>query len=89
MWILASAGFIFVMQAGFALVESGAVTKKNRYAMLIKNVYNVSIAGVVFWLVGYALGFANPQYFIGSDPGIYASYGFEHVEVDHYLYWVI
>jgi dihydroxyacetone kinase len=59
-WTLASAGFIFLMQAGFAFVESGAVSKKNRSAMLIKNLYNVFIAAIAFWLSGYGLAFANP-----------------------------
>jgi Amt family ammonium transporter len=48
------------MQAGFAMIEAGAVAKKNRNAMLIKNIYNVAIAGIMFWLVGYGLGFGNP-----------------------------
>jgi len=48
------------MQAGFAFVESGAVSKKNRSAMLIKNLYNVFISAIAFWLSGYGLAFANP-----------------------------
>jgi hypothetical protein len=76
-WILASAGFIFIMQAGFALIESGAVTKKNRTAMLVKNIYNVALCGILYWLFGYGLAFANPKYFVGSDPNVYTSYGFE------------
>jgi ammonium transporter, Amt family len=88
-WILTSAGFIFLMQAGFALVEAGAVTKKNRSAMLIKNLYNVAIAGIAFWLVGYGLGFGNPQYFVGNNQQFFASYGFEQVPQDNYLFWVI
>ncbi len=88
-WTLASAGFIFLMQAGFAFVESGAVAKKNRSAMLIKNLYNVFIAAIAFWLSGYGLAFANPGYFVGHETGMFASYGFEKVEMDHYLHWII
>lgn len=65
MWVLASAGFIFLMQAGFALVEAGAVAKKNRSALLIKNLYNVAIAALVFWLSGYGLAFGSPDRFVG------------------------
>lgn len=89
MWILSSAGFIFLMQAGFTLVEAGAVTKKNRSAMLIKNLYNVAIAAIVFWLSGYGLAFGNPERFVGEDTYFYASSGFEKVASDNYLYWVI
>ena len=56
-WILVSAGFIFFMQAGFALIEAGAVRRKNRSAMLIKNLFNGCIAAIVFWLFGYGFGF--------------------------------
>ena len=88
-WILASAGFIFLMQAGFTLIEAGAVSHKNRSAMLVKNIYNVAIAAIAFWLFGYGLGFGHPDYFVGQNWRFFASYGFEHLEKDNYLYWVI
>ena len=86
---MVSAGFIFLMQAGFALVESGAVAKKNRSAMLIKNLYNVVIAGIAFWLCGYGLAFASPEYFVGNDKSMFASYGFESTQKDNYLQWIL
>lgn len=55
------------MTAGFALIESGAVRHKNRSAMLIKNLFNVCISIVAFWLVGYGFAFGTPEYFIGND----------------------
>lgn len=67
------------MQAGFALVEAGAVSRKNRSAMLIKNIYNVAISAVVFWLSGYGLAFGNASYFVGENTQLYASSGFEHL----------
>jgi len=88
-WVLTSAGFIFLMQAGFALVESGAVSKKNRSAMLIKNLFNVIVTAVAFWLSGYGLAFATPKYFVGNSQKFFASYGFEHVPEDNYLHWII
>lgn len=87
--MLTSTGFVFLMQAGFALVEGGAVSRKNRNSMLIKNIYNVAITAVAFWLVGYGLGYGGPDYFVGQDKNIFASYGFEQVEKDHYVDWVI
>ncbi len=77
------------MQAGFALIESGAVNYKNKNAMLIKNLFNVIVTAISFWLSGYGLAFANPKYFVGSSHKFYASYGFEHVENDNYLHWII
>ena len=57
--------------------------------MLIKNIFNVAIAAVAFWLFGYALAFANPEYFVGSESWFYASSGFEYFKEDNYLTWVI
>jgi ammonia channel protein AmtB len=88
-WILASAGFIFLMQAGFALIESGSVSKKNRSAMLMKNLFNVIVTAIAFWLSGYGLAFATPEYFVGNSKQFFASSGFEHVPEDNYLHWVI
>ncbi|CDW80476.1 ammonium transporter [Stylonychia lemnae] len=88
-WILVSAGFIFFMTAGFTLIESGAVRYKNRSSVLIKNLFNVCICAIAFWLVGYGFAFGNPEYFIGNDQKFYSSYGFEQQEQDHYLLWVI
>lgn len=78
-WILSSAGFIFLMQAGFALVHAGVVTRKNRSAMLIKNIFNVALAGAVFWLAGYGLAFGGAKRFIGQGSKFFASFGFEQV----------
>ena len=77
------------MTAGFTLIESGAVRRKNRSAILVKNLFNVVIAIVAFWLVGYGFGFGTPEYFIGNNENYFASYGFELVPEDNYLYWVI
>jgi ammonia channel protein AmtB len=70
-------------------VEAGAVAKKNRSALLIKNLYNVAIAAVVFWLSGYGLAFGSPVRFVGETTNFYASSGFEHLPTDNYLGWVI
>jgi Amt family ammonium transporter len=65
------------MQAGFALIESGAVRRKNRSAVLVKNLFNGCVAIIAFWLVGYGFGFGNPEFFIGNNEQHFASYGFE------------
>ena len=88
-WILVSAGFIFLMQAGYALIESGAVRRKNRSAMMIKNLFNGCIAAIFFWLFGYGFGFGTPKWFVGHDNSYYASWGFEQIQADNYLTWDI
>ena len=58
-------GFLVMfMAAGFAMLESGMVTSKSVSVICAKNIGLFSIAGVMFWLVGYNLAY-------GIDPGGY------------------
>ncbi len=51
-------GFLVMwMAAGFAMLESGLVTSKSVSAICAKNIGLYSIAGVMFWLVGYNLAY--------------------------------
>ena len=49
------------MAAGFAMLESGLVTSKSVSAICAKNIGLYSIAGVMFWLVGYNLAYGIPE----------------------------
>lgn len=40
LWVLTSAAMIFLMQAGFSLVESGSVRPKSNSNILIKNLFD-------------------------------------------------
>ncbi|HHB82285.1 MAG TPA: ammonium transporter, partial [Devosia sp.] len=47
-------GFLVMwMAAGFAMLEMGLVRKKNVSMQGVKNIALYSIAGIMFWLVGY------------------------------------
>lgn len=87
-WALVSTGFIFFMQAGFALVETGCVRHKNAQSILIKNVFDSAIGCIGFYLVGYAFAFGNVNYFIGYSPKYFAASGFWSIETDNYKWWI-
>ena len=61
-------GFLVMwMAAGFAMLESGLVTSKSVSTIAAKNIGLYSIAGMVFWVVGYNLAYGiSPGGFIGS-----------------------
>ena len=61
-------GFLVMfMAAGFAMLESGMVTSKSVSVICAKNIGLFSIAGIMFWLVGYNLAYGIPKGgFIGS-----------------------
>ena len=55
-------GFLVMFMAcGFAMLESGMVTSKSVAVICAKNIGLFSIAGIMFWLVGYNLAYGIPE----------------------------
>ena len=55
-------GFLVMfIAAGFAMLESGMVTSKSVSVICAKNIGLFSIAGIMFWLVGYNLAYGIPE----------------------------
>ncbi len=54
-WFLIGAALVFWMQAGFAIVEAGFTRAKNTGNIIIKNLMDLCIGTVVFFLVGFGL----------------------------------
>ena len=71
------------------LIEAGAVSRKNRNAALIKNLFTTAIAATAWWMWGYGLAFGSPELFVGNNGNFYGAVGFEDMPKDHYLQWVI
>jgi Amt family ammonium transporter len=54
-YISISACYIFLMQAGFAMIENGSVRIKNSSSILIKNMFDACWGAITFWLIGYGV----------------------------------
>jgi len=54
-WFLIGVAFIFWMQAGFAMVETGFTRAKNAGNILMKNLMDFCIGCVMFILIGFGL----------------------------------
>ena len=53
-------GFLVMwMAAGFAMLESGLVRTKNTAAICLKNIALYSIAGIMFYVIGYSLMYTD------------------------------
>ncbi|MEM7302958.1 MAG: ammonium transporter [Pseudomonadota bacterium] len=63
-------GFLVMwMAAGFAMLEAGLVRSKNVSMQCLKNIALYSIAGLMYWVVGYNLMYT------GVDGGYFGSFG--------------
>ncbi|MCA9015385.1 MAG: ammonium transporter [Planctomycetaceae bacterium] len=58
-WILVCSIFVLFMQAGFCCLESGLSRSKNSIHVAIKNIVDVSIVGVLFWIFGFGVMFGT------------------------------
>ncbi|SDY21509.1 ammonium transporter [Salimicrobium album] len=58
-WVMMAAFLVFFMHAGFAMVESGFTRSKNALNILMKNFMTISIASILYFLVGYGIMFGN------------------------------
>lgn len=59
LWVLVGAILVFIMHAGFSMVEVGMTRSKNAANIAMKNVMTVAIGVVVYFLVGYGLMFGT------------------------------
>ncbi len=65
-------GFLVMwMAAGFAMLESGLVRTKNTAAICLKNIALYSLAGLLFYAVGYNLMYVDVSGFMGSFAVLY------------------
>lgn len=76
-WTLLAAFLVFLMQAGFAMLEAGLTRAKNAANIIMKNLMDFSIGSLVFWLVGFGLMFGTNEtgwfgqdnFLFNADPG--------------------
>lgn len=67
-WVVLTGVLVFLMQAGFALVESGMSRAKNSVNVVMKNYMDVCVCSLIFWAIGYGLMFgANNSGWFGTS----------------------
>jgi len=76
LWLLLGTCLVFFMQAGFAMLEVGSVQVKNTKNILVKNIFDATIAALFWWATGYALAFGTDAYSATGVNGFYGGSGF-------------
>lgn len=65
-WIIIGTIMIFMMQPGFAMLETGMTRAKNAGNVMMKNLLDFVIGSLAFWFIGYGLLYGNGNGFIGQ-----------------------
>lgn len=55
MWVMFGAVLVFLMHAGFAMVETGFTRSKNSLNILMKNMLTVAVSSVLYFVIGLPL----------------------------------
>ena len=58
-WTIFGGVLVFIMHAGFALLEAGTVRHKNILNILQKNIFCISIGAIGWFLLGFGLAFGK------------------------------
>ncbi len=66
-WTLVAAFLVFIMQAGFAMVESGFTRAKNACNIMMKNMMDFCVGALAYWAVGFGLMFGIGTGFFGHS----------------------
>jgi Amt family ammonium transporter len=58
-WLLLCGGLVFLMHAGFSLVEAGFTRAKNTANILMKNLMTICVGVLIYWLVGWGIMYGD------------------------------
>lgn len=90
-WTILAAVLVLLMQAGFSLIEVGMTRAKNAVNICMKNIMDLSMGSLAFWLVGFGImfgpsggwfgtgSFMLSDYATDQDPWLYAFWIFQTV----------
>src|SRR4051812_25894135 len=70
-WVIVAGVLVMFMQAGFAFLEIGFSRGKNSGTVIAKILTNFSIAGIMYWAVGFAFAFGGPLGHIIGTHGLF------------------
>merc|ERR1719181_1762071 len=86
-WLLYAGTIVFLMQAGFAMLEAGCLREKNIKNIMLKNVLDPCIGTLAFWSIGYGICYGDSAgdgktTWVGDD-WIFLGSGFEDDDSYH------
>jgi Amt family ammonium transporter len=88
-WILVCAFLVMFMQPGFAMLEAGFCRAKNATNLMTKNLLDLVVGSLTFFLVGYAIMMGNDwNNLVGTSGWLMLG---DYYDVDKYLnmFWML
>lgn len=78
-WVVLCAALVFLMQAGFCMVETGFTRAKNAGNIIMKNLMDFALGSLTYWIVGFSIMFGiSAGGFIGGLD-LFSTGTFEHL----------
>ncbi|WP_394240835.1 ammonium transporter [Halopseudomonas laoshanensis] len=62
LWVVLCAGLVFNMQLGFLCLEAGLTRSKNTINVAVKNMADLSVAILLYWLFGFGIMFGASEH---------------------------
>ena len=85
-WFLIGAAWVFWMQAGFAMVETGFTRAKNAGNILMKNLMDFCIGTIVFILIGFSLLLGEDLIGLIGKPGLDIFTAYENFDWSSFVF---
>mmetsp|Transcript_65630 Transcript_65630/g.168949 ORF Transcript_65630/g.168949 Transcript_65630/m.168949 type:complete len:475 (+) Transcript_65630:207-1631(+) len=86
-WILVAGLICFFLQAGFGLLEAGAVRAKNTKSIMLKNLMDAVVGGMVYYLFGYGLAYGGAGDGTGNEFIGWGNFALAPASEQDYLSW--
>jgi Amt family ammonium transporter len=88
-WLFLGAILVFIMQAGFALVETGLTRAKNATNITMKNVMDFCFGAIVYWALGWGFMYGKDALggLIGTDQFFFSNMTLNTETADIYKNW--
>lgn len=88
-WVALCAAIIFLMEAGFALLEAGFVRAKNAMSIIAKVIMDIAFGGLAFYAVGFGIAYGASNGWFAFDTGITDGDLGLGLTVSNKLFWFI
>src|SRR3989344_616502 len=87
-WLLLTAFLVFLMQGGFAMLETGLTRAKNAGNIMMKNLIDFCFGSLAYWAVGFAFMFGTGNLFIGTS-GFFLGGVVDHWQYAFWMFQVV